>query len=112
MSHRYNRRQRKKLHLAEFQEMGFSIDGVLKPAIDKAQRDLPCDAFIEECIEANGLGAGGGFNDDFSFYVVSNELHGSTTETHRALVGAWLENRSEIASVTVLPLSDAWHGRE
>ena len=60
MSHRHNSRQRKKLHLAEFREWGFGVEGELTAPLSETQRDGLVDAFLEDCIEKNDMVVGGG----------------------------------------------------
>jgi uncharacterized protein YggL (DUF469 family) len=109
MTHRHNSRQRKKLHLAEFREWGFGVEGELTAALSEAERDGLLDAFLDECIDKHGLVAGGGINDTLGFYIVSATPRGSVTEAQRALVQSWLEKRSEFKNVKVDPLSDIWN---
>lgn len=103
------KRLRKKLHLGEFQEFGFTL--TIKFAEENTNEGL--DAFVEalldEVIDPNGLDfAGGGDRFDFSGFVVL-AARGSATEEHRALTNAWLEKRDEVTSFEVSELVDAWY---
>lgn len=101
-----SRRLRKKLHLDEFQELGFDVKTVLKePFFGTAEEELLI-AFIEEAIESRGLIYGGGVGCGY----VCKAGGGSATDDDRAAVRDWLQARSEFASVTVRALSDAWYG--
>lgn len=105
MTARRSRRLRKKLHLGEFRELGFEVAFELRRPLGATQVEQFWDAFIAEAIERHGLAFGGGGNTGFVTVVG----RGSATETHRALVRAWLVARSEVAAVSVGPLVDAWH---
>jgi uncharacterized protein YggL (DUF469 family) len=108
--HRANRRQRKKMHLGEFQELGFMVDAKLAGGQDAAQRDSLLYRFLLEAVEANGLAFGGGMNSDFSGFVVSGKAYGKVEESHRELVRAWLESQGVLQQVQVGELRDAWYG--
>ncbi|WP_262414934.1 YggL family protein [Paraburkholderia sp. UCT2] len=70
MNKRHNRRQRKKLHLGEFQELGFCVSAVLNENTSAAEAERACDSFITDCIEANQLGYGGAVVDKLHGFVV------------------------------------------
>lgn len=107
MAQRHNRRQRKKLHLGEFQEFGFTASALfaLGPSVD---RDALLDSFLE-FIEANGVMTATSTSDKFDAYLISSAARGSPTEDHRQLVRQWLDGRSELSGVQVGELSDAWY---
>ncbi|NKJ45843.1 hypothetical protein CIC12_03610 [Burkholderia sp. SG-MS1] len=109
MSKSHNRRQRKKLRIGEFQELGFEVSAAIRAPLDEQQRDAFIDALIEECIEANGLAFGGGVNAGFSGYITSAARRSSATERHREIVGQWLRGRREVTDVIVGGLNDAWY---
>ena len=102
--HKRNRRLRKKLHLGEFQQLGFQVSISLKPNLGVADLDQFLDEFILDAIEKNELAFGGGTDGGF----ITTWKRGSASEEHRAIVEAWLNRRQEVASVTVGPLVDAW----
>ena len=56
MTKHRSRRQRKKLHVGEFQEFGFAFKTQLK---EGAREELFVDALLEEVIEPKGLEFGG-----------------------------------------------------
>jgi uncharacterized protein YggL (DUF469 family) len=100
-----SRRLRKKLHLDEFQELGFDVETELKaPLVGDAEEQLLI-AFIEEVIEPRALIYGGGVDCGY----VCKAGGGSATEEDRSAVKQWLESRSEFRAVTVRELSDAWY---
>jgi uncharacterized protein len=109
-SRRYNKRQLKKKHLGEFQELGFMIEAQLAGSPSEAERNALLHRFLSEAIEANGLAFGGGYGDDFSGFVVSGKAYGKVDENHRALVQAWLGKQAALSDVKVGELRDAWYG--
>lgn len=104
MAKRHNLRQRKKLHLGEFKELGFNIELVLKEGLGEADEDALIDAFIAEVIEARGLIYGGGL----SYGFVCRDTRGDATDDDRVAVKAWWSSRPEVVSVSVSELVDAW----
>lgn len=104
MSKHHNRRLRKKLRIGEFQELGFEVSFALRPDLSEADSIRFWDGFIAEAIEAHGLAFGGGTEGFITAWG-----RGSATDIHRELVRAWLTSRSEVSSVRVGPLIDAWH---
>ncbi|WP_322104969.1 YggL family protein [Paraburkholderia sp. J41] len=112
MTKRHNRRQRKKLRLGEFQELGFAVAASLRHGLDTVQRDALIDAFIVECVEAHCMFFGGGINEALNGYIVADGVRASATDVQRALVHRWLAACPEVTGVTVSPLSDARHGHD
>jgi hypothetical protein len=74
------------LRLGEFQELGFSVSAELRTPLDDAQRDALVDAFLDECIEANGMLFIGGINDALDGYVTAVRDRSSATDQHREIV--------------------------
>ena len=107
MRHR-NRRLRKKLHLGEFQQLGFEISIDLKPDLASDELDRFLDQFILDAIEKNGLAYGGGTSGGF----ITMWKRGSVSEAHRAVVEDWLRRRHEVVAVTVGRLVDAWYSED
>jgi len=110
MNNRYNRRQRKKFRVGEFQEFGFCVSAQLVDGLDHDAKVAACDAFISECIEGNRLTYGGAVDDCLDGVVAPEGNRSSATEEHRQLVQSWLESRAEFVSVRVGQLVDAWYG--
>ncbi len=114
MSHskRHNRRQRKKLRLGEFQELGFEITGVCAGPLPEDATNRFLDGLFG-CVEARRLCAGGGFDassgGQLSMFV-SAMSRGSATEEDRQAVEAWLRSQPCIRDAGAGPLHDAWHG--
>jgi len=109
-SRRYNKRQLKKKHLGEFQELGFMVEAQLANAASGAEKDQLLYSFLSEAIEANGLAFGGAVNEDFGGIVVSDKAYGKVDEQHRAKVEEWLKRQPGLKDVVVGPLRDAWYG--
>lgn len=108
--HRANRRQRKKMHLGEFQEMGFMVSAKLAGEHSEADSDVLLHSFIEQAVEANGLAFGGGMGDAFNGFVVSGKAYGKVEQHHRELVRAWLDGQSKLKEIEIGELRDAWYG--
>lgn len=100
-----SRRLRKKLCVAEFQELGCELTLNFKPDLDDAAVDAFLEAFVADAVNANGLGYVGG--DDYGFICL--DKRGSISEEQRASVEAWLKSRSELAEFTLSPLMDVWY---
>src|SRR5690606_16434048 len=62
------RRLRKKLHRAEFTELGFEVVAELDLGLDQEQRYAFLDRFID-AVEARQLGFGGGGSTPFAGFV-------------------------------------------
>lgn len=105
---KHNLRQRKKLRLGEFQELGFEVTAKTTKALTQAERSAFIDALIT-AVDEMGLLFGGGFNSGFEGFVVVDALRGSVTEEQRASFRKWLETRQELQDVVVGPLKDAWY---
>ncbi|MCB6181968.1 YggL family protein [Leeia sp. TBRC 13508] len=111
---KYNARQRKKLHLGEFQEFGFGVTTVCQKDLTEQQLAVLLDDFLTNAIESNQLVFGGGFEAEagdlrLEGYIMLDARQGSVSEEQRAAVEAWLKARSELTEVSVEALSDAWY---
>ena len=100
-----SRRLRKKLCVAEFQELGCELTLNFKADLDDAAVDAFLEAFVADAVNANGLGYVGG--DDYG--LVCLQKRGSVSEEQRAAVEAWLKTRSELTKAEVSPLLDVWY---
>lgn len=100
-----SRRLRKKLHLDEFQQLGFEVSITLKPNLGIDDLDRFLDEFILDAIEENDLAFGGGT----AYGFITTWKCGSASEAHRTIVENWLSRRQEVVSVTLGPLVDAWY---
>ncbi|WP_418646931.1 50S ribosome-binding protein YggL [Thauera butanivorans] len=108
---RWNRRQRKKHHAGEFQELGFSFWVCFEPALTENQ----LHAFLDSAIgmfEANDLYVGGlgGSAPTLSTSGIVVAGKGSVTEAQRQTVLAWMQTWPGAAQVKATELRDAWYG--
>ncbi|NUU66696.1 YggL family protein [Enterobacteriaceae bacterium BIT-l23] len=106
MAKNRSRRLRKKLHIEEFQELGFSVawrfpEGTSEQAVDRA-----VDDFINEVIEPNGLAYDGSGYLAWEGLICTQQI-GKCTEEHRTLVRQWLEAR-KLEEVRLSDLFDVW----
>lgn len=107
------KRLRKKLHVGEFQELGFHAEFIL-PSREKVLIDEYMDAFID-LVEAQGLCCGGGCHpiegnrQSFGFFVTVIG-RGSVTEAQRQAIAGALNSWEQITDVVVEELKDAWYG--
>lgn len=111
---RLNRRQRKKLRVGEFQELGFWVELKFKTALDDAALDAFCDA-VYPALAAQGLqigGLGGWLPLAETDGFVGTLGRGSVSEAQRAAAAAWLKAYPAVAQVRVSAWVDAWYPRE
>jgi uncharacterized protein YggL (DUF469 family) len=112
MSKSRSKRLRKKLHVGEFREFGFSVSFRLPENLDCEAQDGFFDRFIAEAIEDNGLFFGGGFGGGDGEGFVTGHLNrqggGNVTEEHRVFMRNWLAAQSLVTDVQIGELVDAW----
>ena len=84
MAKNRSRRLRKKMHIDEFQELGFSVAWRFPEGTSEEQIDQTVNDLIEEVIEI-----------------------GKCTEEHQAIVRKWLEAR-KLEDVRTSELFDVW----
>ena len=111
---RLNRRQRKKLRVGEFQELGFWVELKFKSALDDAALEAFCDA-VYPALAALGLqigGLGGWLPLAETDGFVGTLGRGSVTDAQRAAAAAWLKAYPAVAQVRVSTWVDAWYPRE
>lgn len=101
-----NRRQRKKMHLAEFQELGFLVKWQFAENTGIDQIDATVDKFIEDVIRANGLAYEGSGYLHWEGLVCLEKL-GKCDESHRQLVKKWLEDNG-LLEIEISDLFDIW----
>ncbi|CAM4222864.1 YggL family protein [Kerstersia similis] len=102
---RLNARQRKKLHVGEFQQFIFEVRASFSANDDS---DALLDALIE-MIESRDLFFGGSVGRGVLDGMVS-ACAGSPSEDDRQAVLQWLQQRGDVTQVTVGELADAWYG--
>ena len=100
-----SRRLRKKMHIGEFQELGFEYEVQFKETLTPQAQEALMDRFLTELIEPRNLGLGGWLTEGF----VTAYLGGSATEADRQAVQDWLSTNINGATVTMSELKDAWY---
>ena len=98
MAKNRSRRLRKKMHIDEFQELGFSVAWRFP---EGTSEDL-----IEEVIEPNKLAFDGSGYRSWEGLICMQEI-GKCTEEHQAIVRKWLEAR-KLEDVRTSELFDVW----
>ncbi|MFD1803734.1 YggL family protein [Mixta tenebrionis] len=106
MATQRSRRLRKKLHIDEFQELGFSVAWNFPQGTSPEEIDATVDALINEVVEPNGLAFDGSGYLQWEGLICLQKI-GKCTDEHRELVRQWLEAR-RMESVTVTELFDVW----
>ncbi|WP_075183148.1 YggL family protein [Pantoea sp. 1.19] len=101
-----SRRLRKKLHVGEFQELGFSIAWTFPEGTSETHIDSTLDALIEEVIEPNGLAFDGSGYLSWEGLICLQQT-GKCTEAQREQVRSWLKAR-QLQDVQVSELFDVW----
>ncbi len=101
------KRLRKKKHVGEFQELGFDLDGSLRPGIDREAVHAFTERFIAH-IEAHELAFGGGIGPTVGGFV-TRFGRGCATEDDRACVGSFLASDPAVIQHSMGELRDAWH---
>ncbi|XKM14628.1 YggL family protein [Orbaceae bacterium ac157xtp] len=101
-----SRRLRKKLHIEEFKELGFTVSWSFAENTDEDTLDKVIDDFITQVIDPNGLAYDGSGYLNWKGIVCTQKL-GNCTEEHRKLVGDWLEKQG-LTNVKVGQLIDIW----
>lgn len=103
----HTRRQRKKLRLGEFQELGFQVAAACPAGWDDEQREQKMWSLME-FIEDRGLDYGGGDSaSGMDGYIVAAE-RGSASDDDRAAVRAQLESLG-FEKIEIGELEDAWY---
>ena len=105
MAKQRSRRQRKKLHVGEFQELGFLFNATLH---DGSNDEALIDAFLAETMAPNDLSFGGWATGG----AIQKIGRGSVTEEARQAVLNWLGARSEIAKLSATGLIDMWYSTD
>ncbi|MFC0139877.1 YggL family protein [Erwinia mallotivora] len=103
-----SRRLRKKMHIAEFQELGFSIGFAFPEGTSEEMIDTTLDALINEVIDPNGLAFDGSGYLQWEGLICLQQT-GKCTEEHRELVRKWLSDR-QLNNIQVTELFDVWWG--
>ncbi|APS28997.1 MULTISPECIES: YggL family protein [Pectobacterium] len=106
MAQARSRRLRKKLHIDEFQELGFSVSFRFPEGTSVEDIDKLMDKFVDDVIEPQGLAFEGSGYLLWEGLVCLQKI-GHCTEEHRQLVSRWLEEQ-KLTDVKVSNLFDIW----
>ncbi|AYH06805.1 YggL family protein [Pectobacterium parmentieri] len=106
MAQARSRRLRKKLHIDEFQELGFSVSFRFPEGTGVEDIDKLMDKFVDDVIEPQGLAFEGSGYLLWEGLVCLQKI-GHCTEDHRQLVSRWLEEQ-KLTDVKVSNLFDIW----
>ncbi|MEI7084564.1 YggL family protein [Pectobacterium versatile] len=106
MAQARSRRLRKKLHIDEFQELGFSVSFRFPEGTSVEDIDKLMDKFVDDVIEPQGLAFEGSGYLLWEGLVCLQKI-GHCTEDHRQLVSRWLEEQ-KLTDVKVSNLFDIW----
>lgn len=103
------KRLRKKLHVGEFQELGFSVCFRLKDGLSEDEMGAFIKNFLKDAIESKNLCfAGSGNQVEWDGLVMKNST-GSVDEEQRKSICSWLEKNEKIESVETSDLIDVWY---
>ena len=103
------KRLRKKYRVGEFKELCFEFSFDYKGDVAAPECEQFLHAFVEECIEANGLDCGGSITDDGCNIIAKAVDPTQTSNAQREAVKAWLEARSDVELKSFGELQDAWY---
>ncbi|MDU6925200.1 YggL family protein [Franconibacter helveticus 513] len=106
MAKHRSRRLRKKMHIDEFQELGFSVAWRFPQGTSEEQIDKIVDDFINEVIAPNGLAFDGSGYLAWEGLVCKEQI-GKCTEEDQALVRKWLEEK-QLEEIRLSDLFDVW----
>jgi len=106
MAKNRSRRLRKKMHIDEFQEIGFSVAWSFPEGTSEEQIDETVDALIAEVIAPNKLAFDGSGYLAWEGLVCTEEI-GKCTPEHQAQIRDWLEAR-KLTNVRTSDLFDVW----
>lgn len=102
------KRLRKKFRVGEFRELGFGFTFDYKGDIESPECEQFLHAFVNECIEANGLMCEGNMTEEGCNIFATAEDPTKTTEEQRTAVKTWLEGRDDIELKSFSELVDAF----
>ena len=100
-----SRRLRKKLHVGEFQQLGFLFEAELAKNTDD---EALVDSFLVEAIAPRNLSFGGWATGG----AIDKLGRQSVTEEDRSAVLAWLAARPEVTALSASGLVDMWYSTQ
>ncbi|GGY18636.1 YggL family protein [Paludibacterium paludis] len=106
---RLNTRQRKKMRVGEFCELGFHVIATFKEGLGADVQDALLDGWLT-AVDAADVSFGGHFDGASRLEGVVFPVGGvKITDDLRASLVNWLDARAEIDSVEAGELIDLWH---
>ncbi len=105
------KRLRKKYRVGEFRELCFHFSFDYKGDVEAPECEQFLHAFVEECIEANGLNCDGSITESGCNITAKAENPVLTNEEQRQAVKSWLEAREDVELQSFSELEDAWYAR-
>lgn len=108
---RLNRRQRKKYHLGEFQEMGFQLRWTYHTLLNEPEVYSFFDQFLP-MIEARNMGCCCGLAPEGGDGFVAKLGRGTDCSGDRIAVLEWLRAHPAVAGADADELVDNWYGWE
>lgn len=106
MAKNRSKRLRKKLHLGEFEQLGFKVSFTQNKAKDEKTKDVYINRFLVEAIEAQGVFFAGSIGEITNGFVYVQSS--SATQAHRQHVEDWLLKQADIVNREVGCLINAW----
>ncbi len=106
MAKNRSRRLRKKIHIDELQDLGYSVASRFPEGPAEEQSDKTVDDFINEVIEPKKLAFDGSGYLAWEGLICMQEIV-KCTEEHQAIVRKWLEER-KLEEVRTSELFDVW----
>ncbi|MDN0075935.1 50S ribosome-binding protein YggL [Crenobacter sp. SG2303] len=108
---RLSERQKKKLRVGEYQELGFRLEATLNEGVDVTSEDILLDEWLVE-VERHDVSFGGHFAagkpSTLNGMVFPVGRGGVDAGTRDQLV-AWLKGRPEVAQLEAGELIDVWY---
>ena len=103
-----SKRLRKKLFQDEFATFGFELECEFKNDLPEETISQFVDNFFIDALSTENLVFGGGLSSKrLSGFVSSSKRYGSTTETDKAKLLAWLKAQPQVANVELGEIIDA-----
>ncbi len=103
------KRLRKKYRVGEFRELCFHFSFDYKGEVEAPECEQFLHAFVEDCIEANGLNCDGSITEEGCNITAKAENPRLTNEGQRQAVKNWLEAREDVVIHSFGELEDAWY---
>lgn len=106
-------RQRKKLRVGEFAELGFTLEATLANGLEVNAEDALLDAWLNQ-VDSHGVSFGGSFIGGKPSVLAGMVFPVGATKVDdnlRQELVHWLNARPEVEKLAAGELSDVWYGR-